>query len=626
MDTLRSSRPLAYILGIAMIVGGLAMATWAIAGIPTASNPDTASDVKQQSAGDAESSEMEEASTPVVAAANTGAEGEPDAKDDGGESDGGKSDDSVSDASGDEKSSTLASKAEPEMSLLIELEPSVRVSLGALVDELVIANATFITDSSTIPNSAMEKPVTVHLDIDAAGGRPVYEQLYAPVTRFDTIDPEISWTELKRAWTGRSSEVEAVVVLTDTLPALTQLLGKPGRSVAGVATTENAIEAAWNVSPTLAILPFDQLSPSLTVLPLDGQNPIENANNFDADEYPLVTTIYAHEDAATPQESALAGQFLAQLPEGNRLDDRLTVIAMTGVTAMVRGTAAKMDEFGAEWAAEVVGPVLASADITHISNEVPFVEDCKTNTDPNNLTFCSHPDYMAALEKTGVDIIGLTGNHQNDYGYDDAIYSLELYEEVGLPVYGGGEDRESARKPLLLEHNGNKLAFLGANSFGPRFAWSTEYYPGSAEFDLNIMSAMIRDLKERDMAEVVLTELQYQERYDVVPLAQQRDDFNALVRTGSDIVTGVQSHVPQAVEFTDGNLILYGLGNLFFDQMWEEETREGIIAKHTIYDNRHISTQLLTTMLHDSGQPQWTTPEENERILNRVFDASYWEY
>ncbi len=598
-----------------MIVGGLAMATWAIINVPAASTPNATSAVEEQAIGAENGSETDQ--TASTGGESAGETGQTDA-----EAVANEENDSTANASTDEVSQSPG----PEQLLLIKLDPSARVSLGDLVDALAIANSAFITDSSQITTTTTKEPITLQLGIDATGSRPVYEQLYVPATRFDTIDPGIRWVELKNAWSGRNRDVDAVVVLTDTLPALTQLLGEPDDSVSGVATTADAIEAAWNVSPTLTILPFDQLEPSLTVLAIDGQNPIENANNFNADDYPLVTTIYAYEDAATPQESSLVGEFLAELPEGNRLEERLTVIAMTGVTAMVRGTAAKMDEFGPEWGAEIVGPELSSADITHISNEVPFVEDCKTNTDPNNLTFCSHPDYMAALEKTGVDIIGLTGNHLNDYGYDDAIYSLELYEELGLPVYGGGEDRESARKPLLMEHNGNKLAFLGANSFGPRFAWSTEYYPGSAEFDLNFMSATIRNIKERELANVVLTELQYQERYDVVPLAQQRDDFNALVRTGSDIVTGVQSHVPQAVEFTDGNLILYGLGNLFFDQMWEEETREGIIAKHTIYDNRHISTQLLTTMLHDFGQPQWATPEENERILSRVFEASYWEY
>jgi len=298
---------------------------------------------------------------------------------------------------------------------------------------------------------------------------------------------------------------------------------------------------------------------------------------------------------------------------------------MTGVTAMVRLTAEQMDERGVDWLAEVVGPELASADITAISNEVPFVPDCETNTSMDNLTFCSKPEYMAALTDSGVDIIGLTGNHQNDYGREDAVTSLDIYDEAKLPVYGGGRNKEEAFAPFYMEHNGNRLAFLGANSYGPQFAWATDTQPGSAQFDLNIMSATIRNIGQLDRADIILAELQYQESYDVVPLFDQRQNFNALIRAGADIVTGVQSHVPQAMEFTEGKLVLYGLGNLFFDQMWSQTTREGMIVKHTIYDHRHISTQVFTTLLYDYGQPRWATPEERESILKRVYGASYWQ-
>jgi poly-gamma-glutamate synthesis protein (capsule biosynthesis protein) len=78
------------------------------------------------------------------------------------------------------------------------------------------------------------------------------------------------------------------------------------------------------------------------------------------------------------------------------------------------------------------------------------------------------------------------------------------------------------------------------------------------------------------------------------------------------------------MEFTNGKLVLYGLGNLFFDQMWSQSTREGMVVKHTIYNNRHISTQLFTTLLYDYGQPRWATPEERTAILQRVYGASYW--
>jgi poly-gamma-glutamate synthesis protein (capsule biosynthesis protein) len=166
---------------------------------------------------------------------------------------------------------------------------------------------------------------------------------------------------------------------------------------------------------------------------------------------------------------------------------------------------------------------------------------------------------------------------------------------------------------------------LGANSFGPPFAWATDNGPGSAEFDINIMSATIRNIKERDLADVVFAELQYQESYDVQPLFDQRQTFRALTFAGADVVTGVQSHVPQAIEFLNGRLILHGLGNLFFDQMWQQATREGMIVKHTLYQGRHLSTQVRTTLIYDFGQPHWTTAEERESILRRVFGASYWE-
>jgi len=123
---------------------------------------------------------------------------------------------------------------------------------------------------------------------------------------------------------------------------------------------------------------------------------------------------------------------------------------------------------------------------------------------------------------------------------------------------------------------------------------------------------------------VVLAEMQWEESYDTLPIQTQVAGFRALSAAGADIVTGVQSHVPQAVEFTDTGTILYGLGNFFFDQMWSDATRQGLIPRHTIYDGRHISTKLQTTVLEDFAQPRWASEGERQQILSRVFTASGW--
>ncbi len=517
--------------------------------------------------------------------------------------------------------------------------PAVHVSWGDDVPTGVQEAVAAVQLDGVAVVTATTGAAPVHLDASAReDGLAVHQVTFAAATRFDTIEPVLAWDELRSLWSGTplsttaaaSATVDAappltrVVVLTNTLALLTQVLGKPSPAVVGFAEMAEVIDAAWQDHTTLAIVPFDQLEPRLVVFAIDGQNPVDNGAHFDPTVYPLIATVYAHLDPTDADEAARVQRFLQALPPGNRDPARLTVLAMTGVTAMCRMTAAQMDRFGPAWPADVVGPELASADITHISNEVPFVEECVANTDPDNFNFCSKPDYIETLTASGVDIIGMTGNHQNDFGRQNAMLSLEMYDAWKLPYYGGGKNLEEAFKPLIIEHNGNRLAFLGANSYGPKMAWATDALPGAAPFDLNVLSATIRSIKEKDLADAVMVELQYQESYDPQPLADQRLDFNALVRAGADIVTGVQSHVPQGMEFTDGKLVLYGLGNLYFDQMWGQTTREGMIVKHTIYNGRHISTQILTTLLYDYGQPRWTSRQERASLLERVFGASYW--
>ena len=60
---------------------------------------------------------------------------------------------------------------------------------------------------------------------------------------------------------------------------------------------------------------------------------------------------------------------------------------------------------------------LVQADITHVSNEVPFFDQCPT-PDPTQtkLVFCSDPRYIELLQYIGADVVELTGNHYADYG------------------------------------------------------------------------------------------------------------------------------------------------------------------------------------------------------------------
>ena len=126
------------------------------------------------------------------------------------------------------------------------------------------------------------------------------------------------------------------------------------------------------------------------------------------------------------------------------------------------------------------------------------------------------------------------------------------------------------------------------------------------------------------LAEVQHTEFNSGGAYTVAPIPQQESDFQSMKDAGADIVTGVQAHAPQAVELRGDGIILYGLGNLYFDQTWSWRTRTGLIPRHAIYDGRLMNTELLVTVIEPDMQLRWATPEERIGVLKTIFASSRW--
>ncbi len=463
-----------------------------------------------------------------------------------------------------------------------------------------------------------------------------WERIFVPVDRMSSVLEGISMGELRDVWAGigRSANFTSIYPALEIMPELIALLGEPGPDVKPqpAADVEGAV---WGDRMGLGIMPFEALTVRLRAVKLDGASPTDN--RFVSTAWPLASRAWLV--AQTPAGTEAAARLSGELPITNRHADRLTVLVMTGVTAMARNSAVAIERSGDYgFLARQVGPELAAADLTIISNEIPFVPGCVADNTLNNLILCSKPEYFLNLELSGVDAVGLSGNHQNDFGYENMLWTLAFYREKGIPYYGGGKNAEEARRPLILEHNGNRLAFLAANQWGPEryyshgakgevSSWAGPDNPGSARFDLDTMIADIQAVKPQ--VDLVFAEVQHTEfndagDYQTEPIPLQEKDFRALSDAGADVVTGVQAHAPQAVEIRDGRLILYGLGNLYFDQTWSWPTRTGLVARHTIYEGRLINTELLVTVIETNFQLRWATPQERMSVLRSVFDVSRW--
>ncbi len=497
------------------------------------------------------------------------------------------------------------------------------------IDEIVpegLKKAVVLPQGVTI--AAHPGEATFRLELDRQGGPVAARWIYALVTPFPTYLDDVSLGNLKTAWQGGKTGLfdnHPILVSTSTWGAFSSLWGEPPSGAVRVLPANELLAAAWDEKIGWAIVPFEELEPRWKVLRVDGLSPLDST--FDLAAYPLVVSfgLTGNQAAIDLVMEEAKQETIAILPATNRDPDKMTTVVMTGVTALVRATADRMEKKGNTYPARDIVGWLKDADITHISNEVSFNPDCKPpNPSDPSLFFCSDPKYIELLDYVHANVIELTGNHMNDFGRAALSFSLELYRQHNMSYYASGENLEEARRPIRLEHNGNKIAFMGCNPVGPPVVWATETEAGAANCDFDYMVQQIGQLHSEGYLPIVT--FQYYESYDPHPSPKQQEDFRRMSNAGAVIVDGSQAHRPQAMEFNNNGFIHYGLGNLFFDQMetpWTG-TRDEFIDRHIFYDGRYISTELKTAMLEDYARPRPTTAAERNRILGESFDASGW--
>jgi poly-gamma-glutamate synthesis protein (capsule biosynthesis protein) len=444
---------------------------------------------------------------------------------------------------------------------------------------------------------------------------PLASWVYALVAPFPTVLDNMTFDLLRAQWSeGTTSSI--LVSAADSI-VLSALLGMPNEAALKVVDGPEIVDLAWEMGDALAIVPFDELEPRWKVLRVDGESPL--SIDFNIDSYPLVVTFGLSGDPAWV--SAL--EPLIELPASNRDADKMTVVVMTGVTALARGTAWQMDNAGETFPARDIGDWLINADFTHISHEVSFTDNCPAPDpyDPS-LRFCSATRHIELLEYVDIDLVELTGNHNLDYGVQAYMNTLEMYRERGWEYFGGGENLQDALRPVLIEHNGNRLAFLGCNFPGPPYAHATSTKPGA--MPCNTGQSLLEVSRLRDEGYLPIFTYQWTESYLGHPLPTQIAGFHRPIDAGAVIVSGSQAHQPMGFEFYKDGFIHYGPGNLFFDQMWSLPTRQEFVDRHIFYDGRHISTELLTALLENWSKPRPMTDAERAAFLTLMFRESGW--
>jgi poly-gamma-glutamate synthesis protein (capsule biosynthesis protein) len=510
--------------------------------------------------------------------------------------------------------------------IAIYAQGSLPDSVRSRLDEVIKSDSSKFTVASDPSSAGVQIGYTAHADVPVIG-----QWVFAVVAPFPTAIDDVPWSAVQAAWHGQPIECDGCVFtdtlkLTDsTLQALKSILGDPAPNAIEVVPSDQLTQKLWDVQPALGIVPFNELNIRLKVLSVDGLTPIHR--NLDLNTYPLIVNV----GLAGSIESADAVQKSFGQAITNRDESKMTILAMTGVTAMSRDFAASMDANGVLYPDKLIKDYFTTSDIVHISNEVSFDPDCPKQPTINRGVFCSDPKYMDLLADTGVKIIELTGNHLDDYGWEPLSYTLGVYENLGIPYFGGGRTITEAQRLVTLTDHGNTIGFVGCNPVGPTIGWVdglNDGRPGSAPCSSPYPTMQDEIKAARAAGTVVIATLQYYEQplgdYSIETAKVQADDFAILAEAGANVVSGSQGHSIQGFGIKGNTFIHYGVGNLFFDQMQAINLRQNFIDRYVIVNNQLLSVELLTTIRDESALPRPMTTQERRVLLTDLFAVSNW--
>jgi len=464
----------------------------------------------------------------------------------------------------------------------IASQPSAETTPSADLGILPAQPALFVTNTPRAPE--------INPLVDEFGGM----TLFLPVVAFVSTQSNI---ENSRLVTIQSGLLDSTFIVSDVVAGQLASLGVELPVGTQIVSADSLYNTLWRDARLFTLLPFDQITPRYRVLMVDEIHPIDQLEG-----YPFV---------------------FENVPMPNFYPDRLTRVLMTGVTALTRETTRALDTNGVDWAVSAILPYVQQADYLHISNEVSFVDDCP-RVGMSSFSFCSKPTHFEVLQLLGADIIELTGNHNNDYGYEPYKQTLDWYVENGMSVIGGGHTVTEAQTPLILEHGGNRIGMLACNWVGPYYALVNDnpnllggIRPGAADCNGGWLREAIPQLAQT--VDVVIVTVQYLELEQYQPSAQQRNDFRSLAQLGADVVIGTQAHFPQSMEFfpvdnSQEAFIHYGLGNFLFDQEFFAGKR-AFIDQLFIYEGRLQFVDLYPILIEGQGQPRPMTADERLNFL-----------
>jgi poly-gamma-glutamate capsule biosynthesis protein CapA/YwtB (metallophosphatase superfamily) len=297
------------------------------------------------------------------------------------------------------------------------------------------------------------------------------------------------------------------------------------------------------------------------------------------------------------------------------------VITLSATGDIILGDAGRLPAGDGAGFFDAVADALA-ADLVMGNLEQPLTGDTGFEKCPEDSTAChafrAPPGYAAHLRDAGFQLMNLANNHGNDYGPQGRANTQTALAEHGI-AHTGERDQIT-----VVPVGGVRVAVVG---FSP-YAWTNDLNDhgqaagvvaqATQQADLVVVQVhMGAEGAEESRVRPGPEEFFGEPRGD--PMAFAR----AVIDAGADLVVGHGPHVLRGLEFYQGRLVAYSLGNFAGGGgtlSADGNLGLGAVLKVSLHaDGGFAAGELIATHMYEAGRPQ---PDRQERGLALVREVT----
>ncbi len=217
--------------------------------------------------------------------------------------------------------------------------------------------------------------------------------------------------------------------------------------------------------------------------------------------------------------------------------------------------------------------------------------------------------FLAALSRSGFDVLTTANNHMYDYKADGLTKTLQKLDEYGFS-HTGAYVNEADRVPLVIDVNGINVSVLAYTDIinkrpGSNCAFMIDRY------DKHLVTSDIAAARQAG-ADYVIVCVHWGSEHTHKPNRAQRKAAAFIAEAGADIILGSHPHCTQpfeAVETDGGSVpVLYSLGN-FISSMGQTMHKDGVLVNISL-EKDLVSSQ--TTLMSLTYTPTFCSPSSVE--------------